>query len=544
MTSETPTPPAASSEPSRRAHIGPYVLESLTTGMYGEPRHTIREYVQNAFDAIETARDSGTLQKDEGLVVITVDRTRNSISIKDNGSGIRSENAWRTLSAIGASAKERSERAGFRGIGRLAGLAYCDKLSFITKHRTDIRETTVSFDCLRLRHEMDPAQRSQTDIQTLLTETVKDTYRTVQDSDKALHYTEVVLEGVDLAPDEMKDIEKLSSYLSQTAPVKFYPKLWAFEKEIAGYAAQFGKPIKTIDLIVRQIEFEITGSTSSEDEIVVREFEIFKPYRNHHTPKGKKEPVAVTGVTLLADGSGDNKWWGWIGNMPTVATLNDTDAAGLRVRSKNIQIDGTDIMERLFAESRVSYARFNKWFIGEFHILSDDVVPNARRDGFEENDAWREVQEQFVPILQDLTKRTYKASKVRNAKYKRFKALTDALTDAVEKRLTLPVGVDGGNDTALLLHIDEVFLEISDEISKDITDEEDARALRLMLAAVNEARRRLQRQLAARIDTDVIRELTGTEERILRVVWSVMQELIDPVLYKEARHEIERRLAL
>ncbi|TBC84253.1 ATP-binding protein [Rhizobium ruizarguesonis] len=544
MTSNTPVPSSTPPEPTRRAHIGPYVLESLTTGMYGEPRHTIREYVQNAFDAIEAARDSETLQKDEGLVVITVDKTKNSISIKDNGSGIRSENAWSTLSAIGASAKERSERAGFRGIGRLAGLAYCDKLKFITKHRTDVRETTISFDCVRLRKEMDPAERSQTDIQTLLTETVKDTYRTVPESEKALHYTEVVLEGVDLAPDEMKDIEKLSSYLSQTAPVKFYPKLWSHEQEIANYAAEFGKPIKTIDLIVRQMDFADPGDPDPEGEISTKEFEIFKPYRNHHTPKGKKEPVAVSGVTLLADESGENKWWGWIGDMPTVATLNDTDAAGLRVRSKNIQIDGTDIMERLFAESRVSYARFNKWFIGEFHILSDDVVPNARRDGFEENDAWRGVQGEFVPILLGLTKRTYKASKVRNERYKRFKRSADAITDTVETRLTLPAGVDGGNDQSLLLHIDEIYLEISAEISKDITNDEDTRALKLMLAAVNESRRRLHRQLAARAGSDVIRERTGTEERILRVVWSVMQEMIDPVLYKEARHEIERRLAL
>lgn len=156
-------------------------------------------------------------------------------------------------------------------------------------------------------------------------------------------------------------------------------------------------------------------------------------------------------------------------------------------------------MERLFAESRVSYARFNKWFIGEFHILSDDVVPNARRDSFEENDAWRGIQEEFVPILKDLTKRTYKASKVRNERYKRFKRSADAITEAVEKRLTLPVGVDGGNDSALLLHLDEVYLEISAEISKDITNDEDSRTLKLMLAAVNENRRRLQRQLAAKV---------------------------------------------
>jgi hypothetical protein len=37
-------------------HIGAFVLETLTLGMYGEPRHTLREYVQNSFDAIRAAQ--------------------------------------------------------------------------------------------------------------------------------------------------------------------------------------------------------------------------------------------------------------------------------------------------------------------------------------------------------------------------------------------------------------------------------------------------------------------------------------------------------
>ena len=52
-------------------HIGAFVLETLTLGMYGEPRHTLREYVQNSFDSIRAAQRTRFLQG-RGRVIITL----------------------------------------------------------------------------------------------------------------------------------------------------------------------------------------------------------------------------------------------------------------------------------------------------------------------------------------------------------------------------------------------------------------------------------------------------------------------------------------
>ena len=35
--------------------VGKYTLESLTTGMYSDPKIVYREYIQNAVDSLETA---------------------------------------------------------------------------------------------------------------------------------------------------------------------------------------------------------------------------------------------------------------------------------------------------------------------------------------------------------------------------------------------------------------------------------------------------------------------------------------------------------
>src|SRR4051812_47871702 len=106
-------------------HIGSFMLETITLGMYGEPAHTIREYVQNAFDSIRAARRS-TYPRMEGKVTIVFEA--DGIVIRDDGLGIPSDQVWVTLTSVGASKKERERDAGFRGIGRLAGMAYCDEL--------------------------------------------------------------------------------------------------------------------------------------------------------------------------------------------------------------------------------------------------------------------------------------------------------------------------------------------------------------------------------------------------------------------------------
>ena len=43
--------------------IGKYTLESLTNGMYASPLDLYREYIQNAVDSIDTARDNNLERK-------------------------------------------------------------------------------------------------------------------------------------------------------------------------------------------------------------------------------------------------------------------------------------------------------------------------------------------------------------------------------------------------------------------------------------------------------------------------------------------------
>ena len=127
--------------------VGKYTLESLTTGMYSDPKIIYREYIQNSVDALEMALQINLLEPQSMRIDIIVDAENSYISICDNGTGVNSENAVSTLMNIGSSQKRHSNNRGFRGIGRLGGMSYCGRLVFTTSAENENIKTTVEFDC-------------------------------------------------------------------------------------------------------------------------------------------------------------------------------------------------------------------------------------------------------------------------------------------------------------------------------------------------------------------------------------------------------------
>ena len=80
------------------------LINLLMFSLYSDERTIFREYVQNALDAINKAVEEGTLNATkDGWVKIDIDKNSNTISIKDNGSGIEHENAARVLLDISTS---------------------------------------------------------------------------------------------------------------------------------------------------------------------------------------------------------------------------------------------------------------------------------------------------------------------------------------------------------------------------------------------------------------------------------------------------------
>lgn len=117
---------------SENVEVGKFTLESLTTGMYEQPLIVYREYLQNAADSLEEALRAHVITERDMRVTISIDSGERVIEVFDNGIGIKSELAGAILLSIGSSRKTHTVSRGFRGIGRLGGISYCDRLEFET----------------------------------------------------------------------------------------------------------------------------------------------------------------------------------------------------------------------------------------------------------------------------------------------------------------------------------------------------------------------------------------------------------------------------
>ncbi|HMN25686.1 MAG TPA: ATP-binding protein, partial [Ignavibacteriaceae bacterium] len=169
--------------------VGKNVLESLTTGMYSDSRIIFREYIQNSTDAIDNAIKNKLLGKDEGTIEIKINIKKREISIRDNGIGIPAAEVYNKLGDIGKSEKDFKEQRGFRGIGRLGGLGYCDELTFVTSYAGENKKTITVWDCKQLRDLLLPNVEKDLDVIELVNRVTEDSTE-LEDTDK--HYFEVI----------------------------------------------------------------------------------------------------------------------------------------------------------------------------------------------------------------------------------------------------------------------------------------------------------------------------------------------------------------
>ncbi len=66
--------------PENNIQVGKYTLESLTTGMYSDPKIIFREYIQNSVDALENAIELNMIEAQSMRIDIIVDAEQAYIS--------------------------------------------------------------------------------------------------------------------------------------------------------------------------------------------------------------------------------------------------------------------------------------------------------------------------------------------------------------------------------------------------------------------------------------------------------------------------------
>lgn len=370
--------------------VGKDILELLAGSMYVDPLNVYREYIQNSADAIDEARDQGLVFDGEAGVQIAFDHVERVIRIRDNGISILGNEFVRRLVTIGASQKRGKKLRGFRGVGRLAGLGYCQELIFRGRAEGDAKVTEIRWDGRALREKMRDSKYTG-DLAVLVQEVV--TVNRLPTDDFPTRFFEVELRKISrLRNDLLLNEAVVRGYLSQVAPVPFSEN-FRFAKKINDELAKQGirAPIH-IELndghgpVVHRVQDVIQLSDTVTDQI--RGVDIV----NIFDADGE-----ICAVGWIADHS-------YSGSIPKALGIG-----GIRLRTGNIQVGEEAILAPLYSE-----ARFAGWTIGDIHVISPKILPNGRRDEFEPSTYYAQFQGELTLHTKAITQRIRERSAQRN----------------------------------------------------------------------------------------------------------------------------------
>ena len=294
---------------------------------------------------------------------------------------------------LGNSNKQRTQNRGFRGIGRLAGLGYCDELIFVTSFSGEDTKTIIHYNAKLLRDLLLTSNEDSVSVHDVMNQIIS----VEEFSEKpSRHYFEVKMLGV-TSNNGLLDEDLVRDYLIQHSPLPF-------EK---GF-----KWRSTIQEKVR-----ISGYSIPTYCICLNGEELYKPYSDSFTSdRVKKITDSIQDIQVEKFYRGEIlSAVLWYANTSFYGTINNNAIKGIRVRQGNILIGDRSTCNSYFKEER-----FNGWIIGELHILDPDLIVNSRRDDFEKNDTYYELIKMFrewaFSVSKDIRRISYERSLSREKK--------------------------------------------------------------------------------------------------------------------------------
>jgi len=499
--------------------IGAFVLETLTTGMYTNPLDTLREYVQNSFDAIREAERDSVLSSGAGRIEISVDEKTRTLGLRDNGTGIPQDDILSRLVNIGMSAKRIQTDAGFRGIGRLAGIAYCKRLTFKTQVAGESEVSTVTFDCEQLRHAMSPRMKQVKELAEVISSYASITKEKTR---KKEHFFEVRMEGINEAGQLFLEWKQINTYLSQVAPV-------GLDTQSFPHAGAFDKWLREHSITVPKVSIIINAGAMN--------YQVFKPYRKMtYTTKQEKHKIHVKNIRFFPDdASPQSPFWGWYAETNCPGTFSDDTVSGFRLRKANIGIGMAERMTEIFAAASESYARLNKYFMGEIHIQDPNVIPNARRDGFEDSPEWTAIRKQLVDFARERSREAYQLSQARNLDIDRLISAAEKEVASAEKKKK--TGLASKDEKRKVLEKIDRQIGKLDAAKKADRDKEE-------LGAINRAHKELQKARTAieqetRFTAQNLNSALDKKQRkVVSEIISILYDVLDESSFEVARNAI------
>lgn len=335
--------------------IGKNLIEILMYSMYDDAKVVLREYVQNAYDAINEAVEQGILESSKcGSVNIILDSKYRSVRINDNGTGIVKKFAAKKLLDIADSFKDGKNTAGHYGIGRLTGLQFCERLIFKTSAKGEDEYTQVVFDSNLAREILNDSNDHRN------AEEVVNSISTVSTGKENVdaHYFEIEMENIRADYSQLLDEDSVREYLEEVAPIDYsttFKNLLIKTSEIPQHLKVQRDNLKCIQLSINNL------------------VDIRKRYGVKI--EGTGDPIKTLHYFDVIDDEYGLLAWGWFAITAFTKAIPVKDKnRGIRLRKKNIQVGTANLLDKYFEESRG-----NNYFYGEVFAVHNNLRPSSDR---------------------------------------------------------------------------------------------------------------------------------------------------------------------
>jgi molecular chaperone HtpG len=371
---------SAAPEPEELVYAAAIVI--LSNELYPRKLEVVREYIQNASDAIDSFTQIADVLGDRSSPQIKISIQGRSLLIWDNGIGMDKAEISK-LKRIAYSEKREGEEAGYKGIGRLAGIAVANKLLISSTCYGDPKLHKFEFRARDFQEDISAKKREGLQEPASF---VINHHTTISefDVDPREHYTMVELREIDEAHPELLDPDRLNEFIGEIAPVGFAPDF------------KYGDRIS--DSLAKHVPDyspkAVWLTTSAGDRI-----QIYKPYANSMM---LSDPEFID-ITDSNDGRALAYCW--------CATRGKEMLGRIRAAGNKFVVPGTSPEERkrfaglaykLFGFSigdrnlplrtlwKKDYTR-PLWFTGEIHIVDKAIKPTTDRSDFIDNDPRRRL---------------------------------------------------------------------------------------------------------------------------------------------------------
>ncbi len=356
------------------------VVQILSEDLYPRKLEIVREYIQNASDAVDDwLRISDLIPLDRTEPQIKLSIQGRSLLIFDNGIGMTEEDIPK-LKRVAYSEKKMGEEAGYKGIGRLAGIAVADKLKITSTSYGDPRLHHFEFRAAEMRKDI--SEKKKQGIQEPATPVInRHTSMWWTDIDPSDHYTLVEIKDIKESCPELLDPDKLIEYIGDIGPVDFSPDFSHGAKISENLARNVPDYSPKTIYLSRSDGTKVRVHRPFRDSMAIAE----PGFREVPDPADPKKLLAYCWYTSNAEEIlGKLRPTGKIFQVPAESESVEEKRrfAGLVYKLFGFSVGDRSLPERTLWTTARARAL---WFTGEIHIVNKDILPTTPRTDFVEN---------------------------------------------------------------------------------------------------------------------------------------------------------------